>query len=240
MEAQMILAEGQFAYRWKKSARRRTTAITIHPERGVVVHTPRRYPLRLVEALLREKSRWILRHLERIAREKAQRPARQWQNGRPLPFRGQEYPLLIAPHPGPERVRLAGGRMLVGLASAQAPGREERARQAVESWYWEQAVEVLRARVAHFAPLVGRTPAAVRIKAQKRRWGSCSAKGALNFNWRLILAPPPILDYVVVHELCHLAELNHSPRFWALVERVLPDFGERRAWLRGRGGQLTL
>jgi predicted metal-dependent hydrolase len=78
----------------------------------------------------------------------------------------------------------------------------------------------------------------LRVKDQQRRWGSASAKGALNFNWRLVLAPPPVLDYVVVHELCHLLELNHSPRFWARVAAVLPDFRERQAWLREHGPAL--
>jgi predicted metal-dependent hydrolase len=83
-------------------------------------------------------------------------------------------------------------------------------------------------------------PAAVRIKDQKRLWGSCSAKGAINLNWRLIFAPPAVFEYVVVHELCHLREAHHQAAFWRLVEQILPEFEAQRLWLRANGHLLTL
>ena len=83
-----------------------------------------------------------------------------------------------------------------------------------------------------FAPLVGKAPQQVRITSAKTRWGSCSAKGGLNFSWRLLLAPPEAVDYVVVHELAHLVEFNHSPRFWAIVKGILPDYKARRQSLK--------
>lgn len=102
----------------------------------------------------------------------------------------------------------------------------------------EQAARVIPGRIAHFAPLVGVTYGRVTIRSQKTRWGSCSAKGDLNFNCLLMLCPPEVVDYVVVHELCHRLEMNHSPRFWAQVGRVLPDFAASRVWLRDRGQRL--
>lgn len=93
-------------------------------------------------------------------------------------------------------------------------------------------------RVRHFAPLVGVDFGRITIRAQHTRWGSCSAKGNLNFNCLLVLTPPEVLDYVVVHELCHRKELNHSPAFWTEVERVLPDHREKRRWLKEHGGAL--
>lgn len=93
-------------------------------------------------------------------------------------------------------------------------------------------------KVQHFAPLVGVNFGRITIRSQHTRWGSCSAKGNLNFNCLLMLTPPEILDYVVVHELCHRKELNHSPRFWAEVERVLPDYRVSRKWLKENGSQL--
>lgn len=97
---------------------------------------------------------------------------------------------------------------------------------------------VIPARVAHFAPAVGVSYGRVALRIQKTRWGSCSAKGNLNFNCLLVLAPPEVLDYVVVHELCHRIEMNHSPRFWAEVERVLPGYRDQRRWLKQHGGEL--
>ena len=102
----------------------------------------------------------------------------------------------------------------------------------------QQAVKAIPERVAFFAPRVGVTYGRITIRNQRTRWGRCSGQGNLNFNCLLMLAPPEVLDYVVVHELCHRKELNHSPRFWAEVARVLPDYKARQAWLKEHGGAL--
>ena len=102
------------------------------------------------------------------------------------------------------------------------------------------ALRRIRERVAHFAPLVGRQPGRITIREQKTRWGSCSGKGNLNFNWKLIMAPPQVLDYVVIHELCHLYEFNHSPRFWALVAAQMPDYEIWKKWLKNHRDDLYL
>lgn len=102
----------------------------------------------------------------------------------------------------------------------------------------QQALRVLPERAAYFAPLVGVTYGRITIRNQKTRWGSCSSKGNLNFNCRLMKAPASVLDYVIVHELCHRLEMNHSPRFWALVEQVMPDYRVHRKWLREHGSSL--
>lgn len=104
----------------------------------------------------------------------------------------------------------------------------------------KRAALVIPERVAHFAPLVGVDYGSITIRSQKTRWGSCSSKGNLNFNCLLLLAPPEVLDYVVVHELCHRKQMNHSPRFWAEVGRVLPDYKIRVKWLKENGGRLML
>ena len=102
----------------------------------------------------------------------------------------------------------------------------------------EQARKLIAERVKHFAPIVGVTYGQIAIRTQHTRWGSCSSKGNLNFNCLLALVPPEVLDYVVVHELCHRKELNHSARFWNEVERILPDYKTRRSWLKERGSGL--
>ena len=102
-----------------------------------------------------------------------------------------------------------------------------------------QALKVIPERVAYFAPKVGVTHGNITIRNQRTRWGSCSGKGNLNFNCLLMLAPPEVLDYVVVHELCHLKELNHSPRFWREVAKIIPDYNIRRKWLKEQGRKLV-
>lgn len=102
----------------------------------------------------------------------------------------------------------------------------------------DQALKDIPARVARFAPQVGVCYGRITIRNQRSRWGSCSSQGNLNFNCLLMLCPPEVIDYVVVHELCHRKEMNHSPRFWAEVERVLPDYKQRQQWLKDNGNAI--
>ena len=113
-------------------------------------------------------------------------------------------------------------------------------RNALEARYHQAARNYFPKRVAYYETILGVTHGTITIRDQKTRWGSCSSKGNLNFNWRLMLAPPRILDYVVVHELCHRIEMNHSKAFWDAVETVLPDYRELRKWLKDNGRTLIL
>ena len=119
---------------------------------------------------------------------------------------------------------------------AEQPPRDYEQNPALEVQYRKEARRRITERAAYFAEKMGVDYGRIAIKAAKTRWGSCSAQGNLNFHWKLILMPPAILDYVVVHELAHRIEMNHSPRFWAQVERILPDYRERRRWLKENGG----
>lgn len=113
-------------------------------------------------------------------------------------------------------------------------------RAGLEKRYREAAKEYFPKRADYYASLLGVTYERVRIAEQKTRWGSCSSKGTLSFNWKLMLAPPKVLDYVVIHEVCHLKEMNHSPHFWKLVEEFMPDYKEYRKWLKENGNTLQL
>ena len=117
---------------------------------------------------------------------------------------------------------------------------ELRRLQALENRYRNVAREVFTNRVAYYHRFTGGHYTSITIRDQKTRWGSCSSSGTLSFNYRLIFAPPAILDYVVVHELCHLTHMNHSRDFWNMVESVLPDYKERRQWLKEHGQELNL
>lgn len=113
-------------------------------------------------------------------------------------------------------------------------------RLALEQRYIKAAREYFPKRAAYFQPLTGGEYHRITIRDQKTRWGSCSARGTLSFNWRLMLAPPAVLDYVVVHELCHLTHMNHSPAFWQAVADVCPDYRIHRKWLKDHGHELVL
>lgn len=203
---------------------------------GLEVVVPRRARLPDIPALLLHHADWILRTIERYppAAPEAERP-RPLADGDRLLFRGIGYRLVVQVIPGcrprvarddSERVLLVRVGSCDGLAAV------------LQGWYRARAREVLAARAAALAPVLGVTYGRVAVRDQQTRWGSCSSGGNLNFNWRLILAPPPILDYVVVHELAHRRELNHSPRFWALVAAHCPDYRARQDWLKEHGAAL--
>jgi predicted metal-dependent hydrolase len=196
---------------------------------------PRAASVACGEALLRDKAVWVHRTLERMQRVSPALDLPPLSSGRVLSFAGQPLTLSLssgAPA-GRARAQLAGGVLHLTLGTLS----EETIRAALVAWYRRHATAVFAERLQvlnHFGYRHGR----VSVKEQKSRWGSCSRAGNLNFNWRLLLAPLPVLDYVVVHELAHLKEANHGPRFWALVASVCPDYRVHRRWLREHGHEL--
>lgn len=118
------------------------------------------------------------------------------------------------------------------------PESEAQVRAAIRQTLSKRALERIRERLDRFAPRIGVDFGRVTVRDQRSRWGSCSSKGNLNFNWKLIMAPPEVLDYVVIHELCHRIEFNHSPRFWQLVRGQMPEYEDWKKWLKNHGGEL--
>ncbi len=231
-EDRLDLAGQVCAYRIRVSARRRTLALELRADGSLTVAVPRGLGLATVREFVSSRQRWIAAKRALLAEH---RPARVvLEHGTRLPFLGSELVLQLQPG-----ITARAGCRREQDALVMAPLPEEKIRPAIEGWYRRSAAEHVQARVAHFAPRVGRAPRSISIRAQRSRWGSCSARGALSFNWRLLQADPGILDYVVVHELCHLLVPDHSPRFWAEVARVLPDHAERRAALRRFGRALV-
>ena len=193
-----------------------------------------RAPLRMKESDIQKfiegKTDWIKRKQAKALEDA--RPARQYVEGETFLYLGKEIPLRIVRDQKPALVM---GRVFKLTKSAQP-----QARSYFEAWYRKQARVVLVERVAFFARSHKVKPKKIRISAAQTRWGSCSAKGTLSFTWRLVMAPLEIIDYVVVHELCHLEEMNHSKAFWAQVKSILPDYKMRRKWLKKNGGELRL
>lgn len=153
--------------------------------------------------------------------------------GKPCPVEVRRTPMSI------HRVTEAGGRFLVLVpASVDSKDLGKRVREALCGWLRAKARHVLESRVMSMAMQHGLTVQQVNIKELRSRWGSCSIRGVVNFNWRLIMTPPPVLDYLVVHELAHLREMNHSERFWKLVGELCPEYRSHQTWLKNCGGQL--
>ncbi len=153
-------------------------------------------------------------------------------------YRGKWYVIQIHKDTKRRRARLEleGDKMIVHTPIVS----QVFLREAMEKWLSNQARMVFPVRVMHFQRLTGGTVRQIRVKDQKTRWGSCSSLHNLNFSWRLIMAPPEVLDYVVVHELCHLTHMNHSRDFWDMVERIMPEYRQYKQWLKENGHLLQL
>jgi predicted metal-dependent hydrolase len=152
-------------------------------------------------------------------------------------IRVEGAPRAVRIEKGPARAEITESEAVIYVPD---PGDPEAARSVLRAALSARALRRIRERIAHFLPVAGGAPGRITVRAQKSRWGSCSSKGNLSFNWRLILAPPDCLDYVVAHELCHLTEFNHSPRFWKLVETCKPDYRVWQAYLKKNGRGLIL
>jgi predicted metal-dependent hydrolase len=199
-------------------AHRRTLAIVV--ERGrVEVRAPRWTPIAEIEAFLREKEPWIRR---RVAEGRRESPAFSWREGESLPVLGE--PLKIVAGPPASGTRRIGQSLQVGVASPSA----SLLRPAVLQWLRDEAQRVFAQRVGAYAPRLDVPVPELRLSNARTQWGSCNARGRVLLNWRLIHVPLALLDYVVAHELAHLRELNHSGRFWALVEKAYPDWRTAR------------
>ncbi|HSD79700.1 MAG TPA: SprT family zinc-dependent metalloprotease, partial [Solirubrobacteraceae bacterium] len=193
---------------------------------GVEVVLPARAAQREAAAAVAELRPWIERRLREAAAVRARLAARAGT----LPYLGA--PLRLVPQDGRTRVHRRGDELLVPTG--------DRARDALERWYRRAARQEAAPRLDAACAALGRRHTALTIRGQRTRWGSCSTTGAVSLNWRLLLAPEPVLDYVVWHEACHLAVMDHSPRFWGLLERHLPGYRAPRRWLRDHGTTLVL
>jgi predicted metal-dependent hydrolase len=215
----------EIEYTVRRSSRARRVRVNVHAHSGVEVVLPVHASERAAAAAVRELAPWIERRLSESRRALAHIASR----GGTVPYLGTS--LQLVPQPGRTRAHRDGDRLFVP---------EGDHRPAVERLYRRLARGEVAARLDAAVAQIGASYSGLSIRAQSTRWASCSAKGAMSFNWRLLLAPEPVLDYVVWHEVCHLQVRDHSPRFWALVDSRYRGWREQRDWLRRYGATLVL
>ncbi len=211
------------SYVLHRSHGRRRISLTVD-ERGLRIGAPLRISMREIETVLREHARWVARKLAEWGEK--HRPGRRWESGEILMFLGRPLQLSIAA--GTEGVARHESTLLVSTQRAQAENIAALAR----AWLRAQALSDFAIRVARYRQAMDIEPVDVRLSNARTRWGSCHASGRILLNWRLIQMPARLIDYVVVHELAHLREMNHSPRFWAVVENEIADYAARRREIR--------
>lgn len=207
----------------------RTKSASIKIDEGAVsVVVPRDLPTDRIEKLLTDKRRWIK---EKLYIQDQARPttSKEFVSGESLPYLGRNYRLKV------ERGSYQPAKLARGCLVVTVPmGMDDPSivRNAVVRWYRARAIERFNDKSKRYTEVVGETPKSVGIKTFKSRWGSCSVDGEVLFNWKVVMAPNRVVDYVVVHELCHLIHHDHSKDFWKAVERIMPDYQECKEWLK--------
>lgn len=221
-------------------SRRRTVRLRVAAPDLIEVAAPLGFSRAEVEGLLRTKEAWITKQLARLAEVAASPLNTAAEAGAQLLYLGRPRKLtILTGTTGRAEVRLEDDRLFVGLPPLPEPDRTVALDNILRAWYIAAARRLLAVRTAHWAEVLGVRPQRIFIREQKSRWGSCSSRGNVSYNWRVVMAPPEVLDYLVVHELCHLKAPNHSPAFWALVAAADPAYKEHRRWLRRHGALLT-
>jgi predicted metal-dependent hydrolase len=204
-------------------SRRRTIALEVTPAATLIVRAPLRAPATHIEEIIRQKRSWILRKMDEVKR-RPRPPCHEYTEGEMFLFLGRSYPLQSVEN---RRMTIERSDRLYVSSSLMPDIRNQ-----LKHWYREEARKEIKARCMWFSLKTGHVPATIRITDARQRWGSCTHKGGLNFSWRLIQAPPEIVDYVVVHELVHLGQPDHSRVFWNKIRSIMPDYEQRRNWLK--------
>lgn len=224
---------GKIEYELKQT-QRKSLEIRVMPGGELRVFAPMRAPLRAADEFVKSRADWIFESKAQFVRyEQARERDFALQTGQRIPLEGRDFPLVLKP--GEPNVALLDDCIVM---HAPASWDSAARRELLTQWCIQRAKSRFAQRMAHYQPLIGRAPGKVTVRDQRTKWGSCSNLGNINFNWRLILAPPECLDYVVIHELCHLYEFNHSERFWNRVSRYQRDYLIWKKWLKQNGQRL--
>lgn len=214
---------------------RKSLSIAIQPDGNLLVKAPFFMSDSEILKWVKTKTGWIVRQRAKILEQQEMTQPKKYVTGEKFWYLGQEYEL---------EVRISAGRAgMVGVAENKIilfskTADEAEVQKILTDWFVKQAKAVIPKRVRFWAEQIGESYGNVTVKNQRKRWGSCSSVRNLNFNRRLIMAPEAVMDYVVVHELCHLRHMNHSKEFWNEVEKILPDYKICKKWLEKNGGLL--
>ncbi len=223
-----ILENQTVSYTVKRSSRAKHVRLEIRVTSGLTIVVPRSLNMEDIPALLKKKKRWILDKLAEYGKAQSVAVERNLKSGDSIPYLGRYLKVEERHNPGTAYgVKLEQNQLLVNLDSGN-----DRLELVLEWWYRQQAERLIKKRADELCPRLGVTYSRLTVRAARTRWGSCSRKGNLNFNWKLIMTPEPVVDYVIIHELAHLKEMNHSKNFWNLVARHCPRWREHRKWLK--------
>ncbi len=219
---------------------RKTVGITIEQNGTVKVTSPFHVSENYINELLQRKSHWIIKKLNNIEiRAVKANKAKRFEEGEHFRLLGKEYRLKLYRSGTLKKptIRLIDDNIII---AAPENAEVDKLKDSLKLWYIKQFKLVIADRIKYYSSIIDVCPKKITVREQKTRWGSCSSKGNINLNWKLIMASIEVLDYVVVHELCHMREMNHTKEFWKLVEGVLPQYKTCRVWLKENGDLLSI
>ena len=225
-------------YQLLPGSERKTTDIVIERNGAIVVRPPVAYSPEQVDAIVESKRMWIYRNLAEWRDLNATAVVREWVNGETFLYLGRSYRLSLVTDQACD-LKLKEGRFRLNRKLIDEGGTNA-AKKVFEAYYSDKGLGRIKERVHYYAAKVGVTPTSVKVQDMSYRWATCSKIDALAFHWKCMMAPPKIIDYIVVHELCHIHHRNHSDAFWNEVDKVMPDYRERKAWLKLNGANLNL
>ncbi len=232
----------QFDYQIIRRPRRRTASISVKPDCSVRILVPATLSNQKIDELVKRKSRWIRSKITQFQEIQRNNKEKEYVSGECFTYLGRNYRLKVVTGDSEEYpVKLVNGRFYVNVpADVTKKEHAELVKEQLSKWYQEHALIRLREKAKRYAKQMGGIPYSVGIKDYRSRWGSCHTDGRIYFNWRIIVAPHSVVDYVVVHELCHLVHHNHSKKFWKLVSTIIPDYAKRKEWLKINGQRLDV
>jgi predicted metal-dependent hydrolase len=219
-------------------SQRRTADIVIEPDGRVIVRAPEDATTERIEDIIECKRLWIYKNLAEWRDLNATRVIREFRNGEGFLYLGRSYRLLLVSDQK-EPLILKAGRFCLRRDLVDQ-GELPAAKSAFREYFITRGIERISQRVGYFERKVGVASGKIDVRELGGRWASCSPTGNLAFHWKCMMAPPRIIDYIVVHELCHMRHLDHSDAFWNEVDKVMPDFYERKEWLKKNGAAMDL
>jgi len=230
-----------FDYQIIKRPRRKTASISVKPDCSVQVLVPSTLPEQRIKELVQRKSKWIQGKLAHFREIKRNHKPKEYVSGESFTYLGRNYRLKVDFNNVNVPVKLVNGRFYVNVPP-ELPQREkdQAIKEQLIKWYMKHAIFRLRDKTRRYARQMNVSPVSVDVKVYKSRWGSCFSDRRIYYNWRIIIAPHSIVDYVVVHELSHLTHGDHSKKFWQLVESIIPDYADRKEWLKINGSGLKI
>jgi len=218
-------------------SRRKTASIYIERDGSISVLVPEKLTDVQIGRIIEIKRPQIYKAIAEWDELNAKRYTREYVNGEGFPYLGRSYRLKLVER---QKYPLVLRNGFFCLKSKSSPASSAKASASFKAFYRKRGLIWIRRRVSHFSRQMGVAVNTVRVMDLRHRWASCSTNGSVNVNWRTMMAPPTIIDYIIVHELAHLIHANHSSAFWNEVDKVLPDYRDRREWLRRNGASLSL